>query len=266
MDSGDIANSDQNNQIYVTEEQLNSCLSDKKYTYSKQISKRLAFLSLLFRYMEFDDEKIRSIIGKMWDELVVNSFTDVEGEMFRKWFSDFTEKTKYHLKNSNILEDFFNEKIEMIIQKSVKLRNYALLRTFIELFAKMNQVKGRLNEVTIETDSANYNSFVNGVSSEEKFFRLMCKPAELAGIKCFWEMILNIESDYLSQELINFLVLLYTKPVYNLDRNLSDFQEYQREFIDKCEAYINNITKCENWEQNLLYLQHVRRVLLLLQS
>jgi len=106
--------------------------------------------------------------------------------MFRKWFSDFTEKIKSHLRNSNILEDFFNEKIDMIVKKSVKLRNYGLLKTFIELFSKMNQVKNKLVEVTVETDSGSYNNFVNGVSSEEKFYRLMCKPVDLAGIKCFW--------------------------------------------------------------------------------
>jgi len=74
-------------------------------------------------------------------------------------------------------------------------------------------------------------------------------------------MIFNIESDYLAQELINFLVLLYTKPVYNHDRKLSDFQDYQREFIDKCENFISEITQVENWDENPLYKQQVRRAL-----
>lgn len=77
---------------FVIEDDLNTCLTDKKFTFSQHISKRMSFLSSLLSHYEFDQEKIKGLLGKMWDELVVNSFTDTEGELFRRWFSGFTDK------------------------------------------------------------------------------------------------------------------------------------------------------------------------------
>jgi len=134
----------------------------------------LSFISFLLSQRDFNEHKIKSIIDKMWDELIVNSFTDYEGDLFRKWFSDFTETVSVHLENNNILEDFFKEKIDILYKKSGQTSNYGLLRIFCDLFVKVNKVKSNIKEVSCTTEIVKKGGWNNDEKFQEKF--LMITP------------------------------------------------------------------------------------------
>jgi len=91
----------------MKEEELNNLIEDKKYTFSQGISKRLKFISILMAFEEFNEEKIKQVINNMWEELIVNSFINLEMRLFGQWFSNFTQFLSNHLENNNILEEFF---------------------------------------------------------------------------------------------------------------------------------------------------------------
>jgi len=185
--------------------------------------------------------------------------------MFRKWFNDFTGKITKQLSQSNLLVDFFNEKINIITINCGNSSNsnnlsYEVLKAFFDLFSKMNQVKGKLEEVTVKIELAAYHNLLNDSAMDEKYYMIECAPKELDGIESFWRLILTIDSEILAEEIVNFIVPFYTKPIYNRHNRISDFHEYQNQFLDNCQILISDILSEENWQENLPSVKKIRRI------
>ena len=248
----------------INEDYLNKLLDDKKFTFNQHISKRQHFISFLLMNVEHSTNQIKHIMGMMWDELVINSFTEIEGDLFRKWFTDFTDKINKSLESQNILGEFFNEKIVYVRTQEKSQKNFGILKTFFELFYKLNQVQGRLDEVVVKLENNYYQNFLNDQNTEEKYYKLKVSPHELEGIEAFWRLILEVDSEPLAQELINFLVPLYIRPAVNTNTKLTQFRVYQKEFVEKCQILL---FECfQNPTSTPEVQKHTKRLFLLLQS
>lgn len=130
----------------------------------------------------------------------------------------------------------------------------------------MNQVKGKLEEVSVKTETNNYTNLLNDTTTEEKYYRALCSPEELDGIGSFWRLVLDIDIEYLAKELVEFIVPLYVKPIFNRGNKLLEYRQYQQQFVEKCDRALQELISNPSWQSDKLSLQKIGRVLLLVQN
>lgn len=138
-----------------------------------------------------------------------------------------------------------------------------LLKIFFEIFNKMNQVKGFTEEVTVTTEV--FKKVAISYSSDdvfqEKFARLTVSPENLLGMTTLWNLFLSIDSDFIAEELLDFIIPFYVKPLLDKQKKISEFRQFQREFLEKCENKVSEITSAEKWGQDDTTCTILRRIL-----
>lgn len=211
--------------------------------------------------MPKDNERTLSIIKQIWDELVINSLIESETIYFKKWFVKFTGKEAEQFVDSSVLVQFFFDKISLLYDESITNKK-ELLKTFTEIFYRINLLSGNLVEqaITLEDQYSTHSS----ESSKTILYVLKTSPNMLEGIDAMWRVMEKTEDDSTAAELIESLTRLYVRTEIDKTERILQFRDHLNGFLERCAGIQASIMAKADWEKDPSSLRSLQRVLMLL--
>jgi ubiquitin carboxyl-terminal hydrolase 34 len=242
-------------------EQTLATLIPKGTTFEEQILKRLRFIDFLLHQLHPPKEQMLGIIARIWDELVANPVVPQEPSLFKKWFVKFSGKEGEEFVDSEVLQEFFFDKIKMLYDGKPEASE--LLKTFLEIFYRINLLNKNIRETTLYYEGSV--SSVMSDSSKQIVYEIESSPEFLAGIQALWELIEHTKDENISNELIEYITKLYVRQ--EGDKSGTGFKKYQgfmESFVNRIAYLYDKYTKEENWSTNPDSIRVLKRLLGLL--
>lgn len=133
--------------------------------------------------------------------------------------------------SSDVLLDFFNRKVKVLLEAHKGGHKRDILMIFTELFVKLNVLLQNIRLVTVKIEEEH--SFI----SEDRLVAVN-SPEKMAGMPALWEVLLEGKDSGIAKEMMSFLVNMYIRPeMSNIDEQ-DGYVQYMREFVDKVVALI----------------------------
>ena len=203
-----------------------------------------------------------NIIKQIWDELVVNSVIEAETGYFKKWFVKFSGKEAEHLIDKEVLYDFFFDKIKTLNIAKEQQNNSELLKTFTEIFFRLNLLADNISEKLVTFEDAFSSLFTD--TTKVTMYSLKCHPDSLVGIDAFWNLYMDTKDQGIADELVEFITKLYVPTELDGKDRLPLFAKYIQAFVERCSKLFKDATTNEEWLKDEIASKTVKRVILLL--
>ena len=212
--------------VTLTETSINTLLADKVYNFETQITKRLEFIEKVILSHTQSKEVMLATFNAIWEEIVENSVLEVESSYFKKWFMGIVKEETQKGLSRDILLEFFNSKIQILMNPPAAFNKKDILTIFSGLFVKLNLLSGKLNSITVKLEEE------HSYTTDTRLL-VTVNPEELDGMSALWDVALNSKDEIIVNDVILLISNQYVRPELEKVPRDDNYGEYMKVFLDK---------------------------------